>query len=294
MTRKALIILTNESFLPQSGRGSPSYSQPIKSEQTDEEITRFAPSTWQSPITTTFAPTTLPAETEEFNALHRPTGVDILEVGNLWFKLAKQENWELTFATPRGGAVAIDPISIKALDKKFADEIWHDGCLMAKLNHTYPIAWINPKEYQCVVIPGSHAAMLDLPECHTVRKTIARVWQEAGCVAAIGHGVAALLNIREDEARRSDDDSTRDYLVSGKRLTCYTQEEEEKAKLAKFVPYSLEELARKRGAKLEKGKPFESKVVVDESEHGKVLITAQSYPSIHEFIQTLIKHCTRR
>lgn len=291
MTKKALVILTNESFLPQSGRGSPSYSQPIKSEQTDEDVTRFAPSTWQSPMTTTHAPTKVPSETDEFNTLHRPTGVDILEVGHLWFKLAKQENWELTFATPRGGAVAIDPLSIKALDKKFADEIWHDSCLMAKLNHTYPVAWVDPKEYQCVVIPGSHAAMLDLPECHTVSKTIARVWQEAGCIAAIGHGVAALLNVREDESRSRC--CSTDYLVSGKRLTCYTQEEEEKAKLSRFVPYSIEELARKRGAKLEKGRPFESKVVVDESEHGKCLITAQSYPSIHDFIQALIKHARR-
>ncbi len=282
--KKALVILTNESFLPAEGKGSAPYA-PISEALEDRSITSYAPSTWQSPITTTYAPSSEYPQTEMFETRHRPTGVDILEVGQLWFNLAKQENWEITFTTPRGGAVAIDPHSIKQLGKEFAERIWNDSSLMCKLNHTYPCAWINPKDYQIAIIPGSHASMLDLPHCKSVTSLISKVWENTGCVAAIGHGVAALLNVRESVSKKSGE-----YILKDRKITCFTREEEEKSQLEKFTPYSIEEKAKERGAKVLNGKPFESRVVVDESED-KCLITAQSYPSTREFIQSIIKYC---
>lgn len=314
-TKKILVILTNESFLPHDGHGSRSYAEVVS-----PAANSYAPSTWISPITATHGPRRDEADPAAFSAKHRPTGVDILEVGNLWFKLADSEKWELTFASPRGGAVAIDPMSIRAMDRSMADRIWHEGALMCKLNHTYPLAWLRPEEYDAVIIPGAHAAMLDLPHCKIVSKTIAEIWEESGCVAAIGHGVAALLNVRCDGDHDGDDngsssDSSEDdghdddhsgkmphrprhhgkYLIKDKRIACFTKEEEEKSHLQPFLPYSLESALRKRGAKLQTTKAFHPQVIVEECERsGKTLITAQSYPSIHELIDRIVETLGRK
>jgi len=325
--KKILVVLTNESFLPIHGHGSRSYAQAVSS--VESSPAPYAPSTWQSPITSTHGPTDEQFKTDDFEAMHRPTGVDILEVGALWFKLSPE--WDLTFTTPRGGAVAIDPLSIRALDRETADRIWHENALMCKLNHTVPLAWIRPEEYAAVVLPGAHAAMLDLPESKAVSRVVAKIWTHAGVVAAIGHGVAGLLNVRtccdgdnedggdDGDESSSDSDSddnedgksphrkprhgktTRSYLLKDKRIACYTREEEEKSQLAKFLPFSLEEQCKKRGARVEKTKAFQPMVVVDccegkgkSSGKGRVLITAQSWPSTPQFIEKVcesLKKC---
>lgn len=253
--KKALVVLTNEAFLPSTGK---------KHYRETTELGELSP-----------------VDEVDFNARHRPTGVDIMEVGHLWLKLAKENDYEMTFCSPCGGGIAFDPTSVKMLaehDKELSKKIWTDCTLMAKLNHTYPIEWIRPDSYDLVIIPGSHAAMFDLPENKKIACCIAECYRRRKAICAIGHGVAALLNVRLEAAGG-------EYLLKGKRITCFTREEENKVNLEKLVPFSIEEKAKERGAKVELAKPFEPKVVTDER-----LITAQSTPSIHEFIQAILKN----
>lgn len=293
--KRILVVLSNESFLPAGGKGSPPYHghQPQRPRDAETEPSvderdpcTFAPSSWSSATPATHAPTAGPAGEQEFEAKHRKTGADILEIAKVWCRLAKKEGRELTFCSPRGGAIAIDPLSIKALcneGKELADRIWHDSELMGKINHTIPTAWVNPKDYDMVIIPGSHAAILDLPHCSTVAKLISAIYAENGVVAAIGHGVAALLNVREP--------SGHGYLIKGKRIACFTREEEQKMQLEKFIPWSVEDKCKERGAQVQRTGPFEPKVIVDK-QGDKCLVTAQSYPSANDFIEAIIK-CTQ-
>lgn len=281
-TKRCLVILTNESFLPKGGKGGRSYNPQQISEDSTQEDSEYSPSTWLPPISTTHGPGSTPDH--DFYQAHRPTGVDIYEVGQLWFQLAREHNYDLTFATPRGGAVAIDPASIKALDKDFADKIWHECSLMAKLNHTIPCSWVLSKaadQFDCVIIPGSHAAMLDLPWSQSSRRVISKIWDASGLVCAIGHGVAALLEVK---------DKNQQYLVKGRRLTCFTTEEEEKSQAKAYLPFNLEEKLKQHGAQVKTAQAFQSNVQVDK-QAGKTLITAQSHPSVHECICEIVKCC---
>lgn len=285
--KKALVILTNEAFLPQGGRGGGPHPRALTEPNgmPSESAGKYAPSSWTTPITTTFPKS--PVASANFTDVHKQTGVDIMEVGYLWMCLAKENNFDLTFCSPRGGAISYDPASIKALERensRMADEIWDEETLMSKLNHTYPCEWVRPEDYDMVIIPGSHGTMFDLPEHNEVAKCISRVYNNDGTVCAIGHGVAALLNVRCEETNHHHRGTATDYLLKGKRITCFSKEEEEKVRLEKFIPYHIDEKARERGAEVETGRPFEPKVVVDER-----LITAQSYPSIHEFIKAILK-----
>ena len=236
-------------------------------------------SSWTSPNTTIHNPPSsfTPQMLSDFGHTHRPTGIDILEVGYFWTHFFRRNNVEMTFVSPRGGPVALDPISIETMEKddKLAKELKEDNEFMLKLGHTYPINWISPEDYDFVLIPGGHGAMFDLPEHDDVANVIAKIYENGGFTCAIGHGVSALLNVKLR--------NTSEYLLKNKRVACYSNAEEKEKRFDEYLPYYLEDRAKERGAKVETNKPFQPKVVVEDR-----LITAQSWPSIHEFVQKVV------
>jgi len=289
--KKILVVLTNEAFIPQHGRGGrrvAMYDGPNHLQIENAPDVQYSPSAWTSPLTTIRDPPAtfnLPnsiTPLDEFTRTHRKTGVDILELGYFWLKFAKEYKAELTFVSPRGGPVALDPISIETMEKddKLKNSLKEEREFMMKLGHTYPISWVQPDEYELVLIPGGHGAMFDLPEHDDVAKVIARVYENKKFVGAIGHGVSALLNV---QLPKSDE-----YLVKGKKVTCFTTAEEKEKRFDEFLPYYLEEKLRERGANIQVSKPFSPNVVVEDR-----LITGQSWPSIHEFVSKITEQCHR-
>lgn len=278
--KKALIILTNESFMPKSGRGGRrllSDGLYIK-ENPQGAILQGSPAAWIPSQPTILDPPTSYASIsnteDDFAQGHQKTGVDIFELGYIWMTLYRKMHMELTFATPRGGPVAADPLSMERIEKdsKLRDTLREERDLVMRMGHTIPISWVKPTEFDLVVFLGGHGAMFDLPEHDDVACAVAEIYRKGGVVAAIGHGVAGLLNVKTE--RRSGE-----YLIKGKRITCFTKEEERKTGYGKFLPYILEDRVRERGAKLDIKSPFETNVVMDER-----IVTAQNAPSIHEFV----------
>ncbi|PJF18108.1 hypothetical protein PSACC_02076 [Paramicrosporidium saccamoebae] len=286
--KKALIILTNEAYLPKSGRGGRRLSQDGTTSMNNENgpVVPGSPSAWLPSQPTIMDPPTnysaIQGTETTFGASHQPTGVDVFELGYIWMTLKKQYNMELVFATPRGGPVAADPLSMERIEKdsKLRDNLRDERDFIAKMGHTVPISWVKPEEFKMVILPGGHGAMFDLPEHDDVACTIAEIYKRNGVVAAIGHGVAGLLNVRME--RRGD------WLIKGKRITCFSKEEERQTGYEKYLPFYLEERVKERGAKTEIKKPFETNVVIDER-----LITAQNAPSIHEFVSKIIEQIRR-
>jgi len=258
--KSALVILTNEAFLPKGGKGR---YQPSD----DQWATVHDPKQGGNP-------TELEAT---FTRTHRLTGIDALEVGYFWLVLKRHMNIDVTFCSPRGGAVAVDPASFEMAqkDEKLKDHLRTDSEFMEKICHTLPIKWIDPTEYSIVLIPGRHGAMFDLPECDTVEEVIETIYENNGWICAIGHGVSALLNVQTKQG---------EYLLKNKRITCYTNAEEKEKRFDDFLPFLLEDKVRERGAQIDTTKPFTPHVVV--SEHDR-LITAQSFPSIKQFMQKI-------
>jgi putative intracellular protease/amidase len=272
MTREknVLVILTNEAFLPRGGKGRYSWiddqwstiHDPSASEQATDD------SALQSAFTET----------------HRLTGIDALEVGYFWLILKRHLNMNVTFCSPRGGAVAVDPTSFDMAqrDDKLKDKVRNDKEFMEKLTHTLPIRWVNPKEYSMCLIPGRHGALFDLPECREVEKCIETIWSNDGYVCAIGHGVAALLNVKTKHGQ---------YLLKDKRVTCFSNAEEKEKHFNDYLPYLLEDKVRARGAHVDTDKPFTPHVVTDDENN---LITAQSFPSIKQFMKEIAEKTSKR
>ena len=81
----------------------------------------------------------------------------------------------------------------------------------------------------------------------------ARIHEQGGVVAAVCHGPAGLVNIRL---------SNGDYLIKGKQLAAFTDEEEKAVGLYETVPFLLADAVRARGGEHVPAANFQRQVVV--------------------------------
>jgi putative intracellular protease/amidase len=292
-SKRALVILTNEAFIPKCGRGGhreqPGSNYEMMATPGKQPVVMSSPSSWTPNITSVHSPTVDPNE-EIFAKMHHKTGVDILEVGYFWTHFFRENRIELTFASPRGGAVALDPLSIDSVEKddRLKNRLKEDREFMMKLGHTYPISWVDLEEFDIVLVPGCHGALFDLSEHPDVAKAITTVYNRGGYICCIGHGCAALINAKASPHYPSTTPNPTEYLIKNKKITCYTNEEEKQKRYEEYLPFMLEDKLEERGAKVEHGKPFQSFVITDER-----LITAQSWPSIQEFVKKITEKISK-
>ena len=90
------------------------------------------------------------------------------------------------------------------------------------------------------------------------------------------------LNESQKEAVINTDGS---YLVSGKKISCFTDDEERHVKLEKEVPFLLESKLISLGANHTKADKFQPHVEIDNR-----VITAQNPPSSSKFGETLVEN----
>lgn len=92
-------------------------------------------------------------------------------------------------------------------------------------------------------------------------------YEKNGVVSAVCHGPAGLVNIKLSNGK---------YLVDGKKINAFTNEEEAAVKLDEVVPFRLESKLIERGAKFEKCGLWQTHVTVDER-----VVTGQNPQSAH-------------
>jgi putative intracellular protease/amidase len=104
--------------------------------------------------------------------------------------------------------------------------------------------------------------MWDLPDNAALTQIAARIYQRGGVVAAVCHGPAGLVNVKLDSGR---------YLVDGKDVAAFTNDEEREVKLDAAVPFFLADRLKERGARHHPAANWQPKVVVSER-----LVTGQN------------------
>ena len=157
----------------------------------------------------------------------------------------------------RGGEIPLDGV-----DK--ADELSRD--FLAKhrslLAHSTAAAEVDPDRYDAIYFAGGHGAMWDLPNDSAFQRVSASIYERGGVVAAVCHGPAALVNVKLSSGK---------YLVDGKNVSAFTNEEEAAVKLDTVVPFLLADALEEHGAHHEPGPDWQEKVVVSER-----LVTGQN------------------
>ena len=200
------------------------------------------------------------------------TGLWLSELTH-FYDVFDEKGIDMEIVSPKGGDIPIDSRSLGrfVLDKK-TKERYEDPKFMALLKKTKPMSKINWKDYDVLYFAGGHGAMWDFANDKELH-TLTRDMFEAGkVVSAVCHGVAALHNVKL---------SNGDYLVKGKKGTCFTYFDEGIVGAKKFIPYNLEKTMKERGMSYSKSIiPLGRHTVVD----GK-LITGQNPNSATETAQ---------
>jgi len=191
------------------------------------------------------------------------TGYYLGEVSHPWDVL-HTAGYEIDFVSPKGGEAPVDAFDMTdPINKKF----WDDEVYRTKIKNTKTPYEINPKDYIAIHYAGGHGAMWDFAGNTEIAEIAKQIYENNGVVSAVCHGPAGLINIKLSNGR---------YLVDGKKVNAFTNEEEIKVKLEDVVPFSLEDQLKAHGAIFEKSEAFTQHVVTDQR-----LVTGQNPQSAH-------------
>jgi putative intracellular protease/amidase len=191
------------------------------------------------------------------------------------YYLLKDFGAEITLASPKGGQPPLDPKSDKPENQTAATRRFsRDEKAQAELASTKKLADVTAGYFDAVFYPGGHGPMWDMPENATSVALIEAFFKANKPVAAVCHAPVALVNVRDADG---------EYFVKGKRVTGFTNEEEEAVGLTSVVPFLLEDRLEARGAIFSKGASWAPYVQVD----GK-LVTGQNPASSEPAAQALL------
>ncbi len=155
------------------------------------------------------------------------------------------------------------------------DETLRDFFAAADLDHTARPADLDPQRYDIIFFAGGHGTMWDFPEDEDLARLAAGIYERGGVVAAVCHGPAALVNLRLSDGS---------YLVDGKRVAAFTNDEEAAMGLTDVVPFLLADALVKAGATHLPAANFTEQVVVD----GR-LITGQNPASARTMAERVVE-----
>ena len=182
----------------------------------------------------------------------------------------------ITLASPKGGQPPIDPKSdLPENQTELTKRFRLDVAAQAELANTKKLAGVSADGFDAVFYPGGHGTMWDLPDNATSIALIEAFVKADNPVVVVCHSPAALVNVRGKDG---------EYLVKGKRVTGFTNTEEEAVGLTAVVPFLLEDRLKERGGIYSKAANWVPYVKVD----GK-LVTGQNPASSGPAAKELLK-----
>ncbi|EOU1332450.1 type 1 glutamine amidotransferase domain-containing protein [Cronobacter sakazakii] len=183
---------------------------------------------------------------------------------------------DVTLATPQGGQPPLDPKS-DAPDAQTADtrRFREDHEAQATLANTARLDEINADEYDALFYPGGHGPLWDLADHPISIALIEHYWGSGKPVAAVCHAPGVLRHVKKPDGSP---------LVEGKRVTGFTNSEEEAVGLTHVVPFLVEDALKEAGGQFERTDDWGVHVVVDGH-----LVTGQNPASSAATAEVLLK-----
>ncbi len=212
---------------------------------------------------------------DQLGATGEQTGFWLEEFAAPYYAL-KDAGAELTLASPKGGQPPLDPKSDLPENQTEATKRFRaDTSAQMELANTTKLADVSANDFDAIFFPGGHGPMWDLPDNPTSIALIEEFLKANKPVAAVCHAPVALINVR---------DSNGDFLVKGKTVTGFSNDEEKAVGLTHVVPFLLEDALKERGGFFTKGADWTPYIQVD----GK-LITGQNPASSETVAEALLK-----
>lgn len=181
---------------------------------------------------------------------------------------------DLTLASPKGGQPPIDPKSdLPENQTEAMDRFKKDETAQKAFAHTVRLADVKAEDFDTVFYPGGHGPMWDLAESPVSIALIESFYNSGKPVALVCHAPGVLRHVTY----------LGKPLVKGKRVTGFTNEEEEAVQLTKVVPFLVEDELKRLGAIFEKVSNWQPFSIVD-----GLLITGQNPASSESAAHALL------
>ncbi|MDQ1816629.1 type 1 glutamine amidotransferase domain-containing protein [Massilia sp. CCM 9210] len=192
------------------------------------------------------------------------------------YYVLKDKGVNVVLASPAGGQPPLDPKSDAPDAQTDATRRFkQDPAAQATLAATHKLADMKAAEFDAVFYPGGHGPLWDLAEDKHSISLIETMIAAGKPVAAVCHAPGVLRHVKGADGKP---------LVAGKRVTGFTNTEEEAVGLTKVVPFLVEDMLKEHGGIYSKGPDWASYVLTD-----GLLITGQNPASSEAGAEALLK-----
>ena len=204
----------------------------------------------------------------------RPTGFWLEEFTAPYYVFL-DAGQQVTVASPKGGQPPIDPKSDEPANQTASmTRFKGDKAAQAVLASTVKLADMKASDFDTVFYSGGHGPMWDLAEDPVSIALIEAFYDAGKPVAAVCHAPGVLRHATHKGQP----------LVRGKRVTGFTDEEEEEVQLTHVVPFLVEDELLRLGGRFEKVGNWKVFAITD----GR-LITGQNPASSTASAKALLK-----
>lgn len=182
---------------------------------------------------------------------------------------------EITLASPKGGQPPLDPKSDEPDSQTDETRRFHaDSAAQAVLASTVKLDTVDQEAFDAVFYPGGHGPLWDLANDKHSISLIEQTLQAGKPVALVCHAPGVLRDVKNADGMP---------LVKGKKVTGFTNSEEEGVGLTEVVPFLVEDVLKQNGGLYSRGDDWQSYTVQD-----GLLITGQNPGSSAETAKVLL------
>ncbi|MGH0002355.1 type 1 glutamine amidotransferase domain-containing protein [Pseudovibrio ascidiaceicola] len=161
----------------------------------------------------------------------------------------------ITLASPAGGQPPLDPKSdLPDFQTAATDRFKADTAANEALANTVKLDSVSADAFDAVFYPGGHGPLWDLVDNTASISLIEQLYSAGKPVGVVCHASAALVN-----AKAADGSA----LVNGKKVTGFSNTEEDAVQLTDVVPLLVEDALQEKGAIYEKGADWGSFILED-------------------------------
>lgn len=205
----------------------------------------------------------------------KKTGFWLEEFAAPYYAL-KDAGADITVVSPAGGQPPLDPKSDEPDAQTDATRRFKaDAAAQAVLASTGKLSEVKADDFDAVFYPGGHGPLWDLAEDKDSIALIEAMVAADKPVAAVCHAPGVLHHVKAADGSA---------LVKGKKVTGFTNTEEDAVGLTKVVPFLVEDMLKANGGTYSRAADWQSYVVTD----GK-LVTGQNPASSEAGAEALLK-----
>lgn len=192
------------------------------------------------------------------------------------YYIFKDAGAQIVLASPKGGQPPLDPKSDDPDAQTDATRRFKaDPEAQQALATTEVLANVDDGGFDAIFYPGGHGPLWDLAEDGDSRKLIEAFAASDRVVGAVCHAPAVFRHTQGADGKP---------LVNDKRVTGFSNSEEDAVGLTQVVPFLVEDMLQQNGGHFAKGDDWSSFVLVD----GK-LVTGQNPASSEAAAEEVLK-----